>query len=235
VNTFWSLLTLISIFTPAFARVRKVEVPQDKIVTVRTALGIATIIQVPAPPTSLVVGDSSAFKVEYLDQAITIKPLRANAKSNLYVYTDWRRFNVQLVTGGEGAADYVVYLEEPIPKSKAPSLRWTSVNRSLQSEGVSIAVHRTARTRDGRLLIEFAITATKPAIFDPRWVWITQRGKPRPIQSLFLSNLNLSPSGAATGTLELLPSEVDPHEPLHLELRNKATATLLLPRVSAWK
>ncbi|KAJ8134321.1 hypothetical protein OY671_012466, partial [Metschnikowia pulcherrima] len=94
---------------------------------------------VPAPPTSLVVGDSSAFKVEYLDQAITIKPSRANAKSNLYVYTDWRRFNVQLVTGGEGAADYVVYLEEPIPKSKAPAKAYPSqsIARLARAMGVS--------------------------------------------------------------------------------------------------
>lgn len=231
----WSILTIATICTPAFARIRKVEVPQDKIVTVRTALGIATIIQVPAPPTSLVVGDSSAFKVEYLDQAITIKPLRANAKSNLYVYTDWRRFNVQLVTGGEGAADYVVYLQEPIPKSKAQSLRWTSMNRILRGEGLSLAAHRAAHSRDGRLLVEFSVNATKTVQFEPRWIWITQRGKARPIQSLFLSTLALSPGNTATGTLELLASEIDPGEPLRLELRDRKTAALLLPKVSTWK
>ncbi|MEN0057571.1 MAG: hypothetical protein AAGB31_01955 [Bdellovibrio sp.] len=44
-----------------WARVRTVEVKKDQIVTVRTALGVATIIQVPDRPNSLVVGDQSAF------------------------------------------------------------------------------------------------------------------------------------------------------------------------------
>ena len=108
-NPFWSLLLVFFLSTHALARVRKVEVTQDQIVTVRTALGIATIIQVPDRPNSIVVGDQAAFKVEYLDQAITIKPLRGGAKSNLYVYTDYRRFNVQLITGADASADYVVY------------------------------------------------------------------------------------------------------------------------------
>jgi type IV secretory pathway VirB9-like protein len=74
----------------ADTRVRRVQVQSDQIVTIKTAIGIATIIQVPDRPNSIVVGDLSAFKVEYLDQAITIKPLHSGARSNLYVYTDYR-------------------------------------------------------------------------------------------------------------------------------------------------
>ena len=108
----WIFLFFISFETfAAPSRVKRVPVLPDQIVTVKTALGIATIIQVPDRPNSLVVGDNEAFKVEYLDQAITIKPLHGGAKSNLYIYTDYRRFNVQLITGVEAAADYVVYLD----------------------------------------------------------------------------------------------------------------------------
>ncbi len=57
----------------------------DQIVTVKTALGLATIVQVPDVPTRLVIGNQSAFKVEYLDKAITIKPLRALVGTNLYI------------------------------------------------------------------------------------------------------------------------------------------------------
>ena len=82
--------------TPSHAgqRVRHVAVQGDEIITVRTSIGIATIIQVPDRPNSVVVGDQESFKVEYLDQAITIKPLSQGVKSNLYVYTDWKRYNV---------------------------------------------------------------------------------------------------------------------------------------------
>ena len=234
-HTLWSILTLFLLFDPALARVRKVEVPQDKIVTIHTALGIATIIQVPSPPTSLVVGDSSAFKVEYLDQAITIKPLRANAKSNLYIYTDWRRFNVQLVTGGEGAADYVVYLAEPAPKTNPPLLRWKSIGHSLRSEEITLTVLRAARTKDGRLLIEISVRANSLLRFDPGWIWLSQRGMARPIQSLFLSQLDLARGTSASGTLEMLEADVDLKEPLRLELRRKQTVYLILPKASAWR
>lgn len=232
---FWSIIASISLLTPAQARVRKVEVPKDRIVTVKTALGIATIIQVPAPPSSIVVGDSSAFKVEYLDQAITIKPLRSGAKSNLYIYTDWRRFNVQLSTGAEGGADYVVYLEEPAPKSSASSLRWLKVGRSLANEGVTLSIRRVARTENGRLLLEFSVASSKSEKFDPKWIWLTQKGKARPIQSLFLSQLEVSPQSPGTGTIEVLAADIDLNVPLLIELRRKKTASLSLPKAAAWK
>lgn len=234
-QAFWCILTLFSLVTPALARVRKVEVLPDKIVSVHTALGVATIIQVPAPPTSLVVGDSSAFKVEYLDQAITIKPMRSGAKSNLYIYTDWRRFNVQLVAGAEGAADYVVYLEEPAPKSSPSNLRWINMPRSLSNDEITLSTRRVARTQDGRLLLEFTISSSKAKTFDPKWIWLVQNGNVRPIQSLFLSQLELSPRSAGNGIMEILAADIDQNGPLRIEVRRKQTVSLLLPKAASWK
>ena len=59
------LILLIALSTSSFAsgRVRKIEVKPDQIVTVKTAVEIATIIQVPDRPNSIVVGDQAAFKV----------------------------------------------------------------------------------------------------------------------------------------------------------------------------
>ena len=136
-NSIWILFLLL----PASAmadRVRHVECRTDQIVTIRTAMGIATIIQVPDRPNSVVVGDQDKFKVEYLDQAITIKPLQPGAKSNLYVYTDYRRFNVQLITGPEVSADYVVYLEnlKLQPKENKSSVRWKGIIRSFKNENI---------------------------------------------------------------------------------------------------
>lgn len=59
----WLLIILIPICTYA-APARKLVIHKDEVVTIRTAIGIATIIQVPDQPTSLVLGDSAAFKVE---------------------------------------------------------------------------------------------------------------------------------------------------------------------------
>ena len=137
-NLILILLLLIPVSAFAKDRVRHIECKNDQIVTVHAAMGIATIIQVPDHPNSVVVGDQDKFKVEYLDQAITIKPLRAGSKSNLYVYTDYQRFNVQLLTGADPIADYVVYLENVKPRNKQskPFLRWTTFPKSMRNDEI---------------------------------------------------------------------------------------------------
>lgn len=234
-NPLWVLLLAISMGSSAWARVRKVEITQDQIATVRTAIGIATIVQVPDRPNSIVVGDQSAFKVEYLDQAITIKPLRSGAKSNLYVYTDYRRFNVQLVTGPEPSADYVVYLENPKPKPQLSTIRWMSIHRSESCDDISINLDRVARTRDGVLLIEFRLTSIKSLAIKPEWFWLLQAGKPRPIQNLALSSLSLDSRSPVSGTIQLLRSDVNENSSLRIELRRMKICTVTAPKVVSWK
>ena len=102
------LLASLYACVQANAGVRYIPTKKDQIITVKTSLGIATIIQVPDRPTSVVIGDQSAFKVEYLDTAITIKPLITNARTNLYIYTDWQRYNVKLIPTKKTQADYVL-------------------------------------------------------------------------------------------------------------------------------
>lgn len=231
---FWIML-LASSFSFAAERVRHVQCHDDQIVTVHTALGIATIIQVPDRPNSVVVGDQDKFKVEYLDQAITIKPLQGGAKSNLYVYTDYRRYNVQLVTGAEAASDYVVYLENQKQKQKevANPLRWMKFVRSVNNDDVTITTKRLGHASEGVLLIEFQVSSSKPTDFRPEWIWISQDGKTRPIQNLFLSSVNLSEP--AQGTIQLLWRDIDPNRPMRIELRKKKINYIVLPKALQWK
>jgi hypothetical protein len=53
--------SLAAMTSEANQRVRRVAVQGDQIVTVKTSLGIATIIQVPDRPNSVVVGDQDSF------------------------------------------------------------------------------------------------------------------------------------------------------------------------------
>jgi len=244
----WAKL-LLFLFVPVAAqanvRVRHVQVKGDQIVTVKTALGVATIIQVPDKPNSVVVGDQEAFKIEYLDQAVTIKPLHGRAKSNLYIYTDWRRFNAQLVTGGELEADYIVYLEsasapsngkaEPPRRGTTPGLRWTALRRRMTSDELVFEVKRLGRTPDGLLVIEFSITATKPATVKPAWLWLTQAKLTRPIQGLYLSGVELKPGASVHGMIQMLRRDIDEAAPVRVELRRKKTSFLTLPGVASWK
>ena len=218
-----------------WARVRTVEVKKDQIVTVRTALGVATIIQVPDRPNSLVVGDQSAFKVEYLDQAITIKPLLGSARSNLYIYTDYRRFNVQLVSGPESVADYVVYLENPQEKVKGSAIGWRSYRNHLKNEALVLETKRLASTADGVLLIEFEVRSEVREKFRPDWLWLTQSGITRPIHSLALSGQDLGGGRSIKGVMQVLKGDASTAEALRIELRRKKTSYLTIPKGVAWK
>lgn len=233
------LLTGFMGVSPASAesRVRRVAVQADQIVTVRTAIGIATIIQVPDSPNSVVVGDQSAFKVEYLDRAITIKPLSFGAKSNLYVYTEWKRYNVQLVAGPESAADYIVYLDSPkkAPLGGASGISWTNFTNHLRNESLRLTVNRLGRAKSRVLLVEFSVQAETRGAFKPEWLWITQAGVVRPIQNLFVSSLEVKPNEPVSGVIQVLSSDVNQDAPIRVELRREKLSYLTIPKVGAWK
>ena len=237
-----SLVIAVSLYATALAssRVKKVEVQKDQIVRVNTAIGIATIIQVPDRPNSVVVGDQDAFKVEYLDLAITIKPITPHGKSNLYIYTDYRRFNVELNSGPEASADYVVYLENPVEKEKftkkkpeESGISWKRVNRSFKNESASFALNRIGSTRSGVVIVEFTISSTKREQINPAWFWVTQGGVTRPIQNLFLSDVKLSPGQKIQGSIQLLKADFINSEQIRIEMRRKKTTYLTLKELGA--
>ena len=233
--------SLLAWKSDAAQRVRRVPVQGDQIVTVRTSIGIATIIQVPDRPNSVVVGDQDSFKVEYLDQAITIKPLNSGAKSNLYIYTDWRRFNVELVSGAEATADYVVYLD--IPREKPESkitpkdvgVKWTDFKNLLRNDNLILNVKRIGRMKDGTLLVEFSVTSTKKEAFKPEWIWISQNGVTKPIHNLFMSALEVTPQRTLLGVLQLRDADLNVNESIKLELRRNKVSYLTINKVAAWK
>lgn len=223
----------------ASQRVRRVEVHADQIVTVKTSLGIATIIQVPDRPNSVVVGDQDAFKVEYLDQAITIKPLSGGSKSNLYIYTDWKRYNVELISGTEAAADYVVYLETPkensiVSKVKS-NISWMKFSNTLRNDNLTLNVNRVGKTKEGIFLVEFTITSKTKETFKPDWLWLTQEKAVKPIHNLFLSALEVTPQRSLSGVLQLKETEIDPGQPMRLEMRRNRMSYLTISKAYSWR
>ena len=235
-------MSLVAFESNAGVRVRRVPVNNDQIVTVRTSIGIATIIQVPDRPNSVVCGDTDAFKVEYLDQAITIKPLASGAKSNLYIYTDWKRFNVELVSGSEAVADYVVYLDNPKTASKpsetekkGSGIIWTNFRNLLRNDYLQLNVKKLGRTKDGILLVEFDISSKKKEHFKPEWLWLSQNNVTKPIHNLFLSALEVSPQRSLSGVMQLKENDLESTEPMRLELRRNKMSYLTIMKASSWK
>lgn len=230
----FKLLVLTLFCLSAYAeKVRNVEVKDDQIVTVRTSLGIATIIQVPDRPNSVVVGDQDSFKVEYLDQAITIKPLTNTARSNLYVYTDWKRYNVELVTGSQEVADYVVYLKSP-KKKKSEDLRWKKSSNFLRNGNLKLSLNRIGNFQDKLFLIEFEVKSEKDIEFKPEWIWLTQNGEAKPIWKLVLSNPSLKKGKVMKGLIQVQKTELSGQHLLKLEVRRGKVSFLTLPKVMPW-
>jgi len=217
----------------ASQRVRKLRLKRDEIALVRTAIGIATLIQVPDRPTSVVLGDTNAFKVEYLENAITIKPLSHSAKSNLYIYTEGRRFNVSLVTAPLPSADYIVYLEPELTGIDPTRERWRDYTAEKRNRDFTVTITRIGKAGDW-LMIAFQITAPKPLKFKPDWIWLTQGGRTLAIQDLNLSAIDVTEKKPLSGFLSVKAINLNGSVPLVLEFRSKVPVKIRLPEVRAW-
>ncbi len=227
------LLTVTSMSSPAKAHVRNMIANGDSILNVRTALGIATIIQLPEAIQSAIIGDGSGFKVEYIDRAVTIKPLRFGVKTNLYLVTEKRRFNLRLVTQAQDLADYVVYVRNPDIKD---AVRWRKLNQFGESENVRLSVNRIARSDGGFILIDAKLSSTssEPIAIKPENFWIVQGNTSRTINGLFLSSLGVSKSDPVSIGISLAKSDLVANKPIVIELRMKHKISVSISEASLW-
>lgn len=233
INTLMSSLLILGLVT-AKADVRYIEAKKDQIIAVKTAVGIATIIQVPDRPTSVVIGDQSAFKVEYLDRAITIKPLIPNARTNLYIYTDWQRYNIKLVPTDKNQADFVVYLQPKTIKQESFSIKWKNFRNHLKSSELRVDVLKLGSTKNGLYLIEFDVQSSKKETFKPEWIWLTQNGRTIPIHKLALNELKLKPDKKLSGLIITKKEDMSTNSPIRFEIRRDKTSYLTIMEPRQW-
>ena len=88
--------------------IRRIEADEDKVALVRTAVGFSTILEFPSKPLSAVLGDQDSFKLEYVGNSITVKPLVSGATSNLFVFTEYNRFTCTLKSGAKSDVDDIL-------------------------------------------------------------------------------------------------------------------------------
>lgn len=233
-TTVLTLMTILLQTWTASAHVRNVMAAADDILTIRAALGIATIIQIPETIQSAIIGDSSGFKVEYLDKAVTIKPLRWGVKTNLYLNTEKRRYNLRLITLSQDVADYVVYVKHPEAK---PTSRWAPVSRFAEGNGLRFSVARVGFSNHGFILLDAKLTTSsgESLILKPEEFWITQNGSSTVINGLFLSDLKLSKSKPVLVGISLAKSDLAEKKPITIEIRGKQKLSLTLPQGALWK
>ncbi len=233
-----AFMVLLSSFlwsSVSVAQVRKVAIKIDDILTVKAALGIATIIQLPETIQSAIIGDLSGFKVEYLDRAVTIKPLRAGVKTNLYLVTEKRRYNVRLVTLNQASADYIVYVKTL--DQVVPSNRWTKIGKSLQIDGIKLSVERVGLSESGFILIDarLATTSSQSLSLKPSDFEVRQSGNSKVINGLFLSDLKISKGKPVLIGISLAKSDLVSKKPVTIELKSRNTFSLTLAQELLWK
>lgn len=231
VSTLFALL----IASSGQAQIRKTTSKEDDILTVKTALGIATIVQLPDVIQSAIIGDQSGFKIEYLDKAVTIKPLRWGARTNLYLVTGARRFNIRLVTGSQEVADYIVYLKKPEPPK--PETKWRNIGRSATHKNLKLTAVRVGQSPNGFILVDALLTSTRSVrlTVKPESIWIKQAGNSKVINSLFMSDSKIEKGKSLRLGLSLAKSDLLVGKPFTIEVNADQSVSLQLTEAELWK
>jgi type IV secretory pathway VirB9-like protein len=205
----------------------------DHILTVKTALGIATIIETPEAIQSAVIGDQSAFKVEYLNRAVTIKPLRPFAKTNLYLQTAARRYDLRLVTAKQNAADYIVYLKTGAEKK---NIIWRKYLKSASRKDLTLQCLRVGHLPEGHILLDLRLRSKTTKTILPESIWIRQERVSKMINTLFLSHTKVSKKQSLMLGISLRTSDLVSGLPIQIELKLGSQSLVLeIPKAVLWK
>lgn len=219
------------------AQIKKVFYREDQILTIKTALGIATIIQLPETIQSAIIGDQSGFKIEYLDKAVTIKPLRGNAKTNLYLVTEKKRYNVRLHTKNQDGADYIVYILPDSNNEKKSQVRWVTSRKSSEANGLTLTLERLGYSKGDFLLLDLSlkINANERMSLKPEDIWVFQENSSKVINSLFLSGTKLEKNKSIKIGISLSRSELIKEKPVRVELKGTKTVSIPISGAAVWK
>lgn len=198
-------VTALFLAQVSFANVKTVTPKGDEILQIKTALGIATIIQIPDAIQSAIIGDQSAYRIEYADKAVTIKPLRYGAKTNLYLFTQKKRYNLRLETVPQDRAFYIIYVKD---QEIGGSLNWKPINKTVVGKAGTLKVVRIGTTRDGFLLLDLEITPKGLLKIEASDFWLRQATVSKPINSLFLSRSSVQKGQVAYVGMSVQKSEL---------------------------
>jgi hypothetical protein len=201
---------------------KTLRLAESDVAEVNTAIGYSTILQFDAHPSSAVLGDQDAFKVEYVGNSLTIKPVVPNAKTNLFVFTDYERFSFRLKVGSASAVDYIVKVTrrssggestpipadvKVLPNPVTESFEPTQTPESLitRAVGKTATCPRYALTLDsvaypqGKswLILNFSISSLtgEEQQMDAADIQVVEKKTPLVIENLYLEALKLPRDG----------------------------------------
>lgn len=228
---FASLITLLTTFCFA-SPIRYAPLNPNGILNINTALGIATIIQLPEPIQSIIIGDQSGFKVEAIDKAITIKPLRWGAKTNLYLTTQKQRYNLRLHTERQETADFIVYVQSP---KEDLSVNWKAYRKKVLTENFTFELLKVGQSQGGFILIIGEIKAKEYARIKPDQFWIYQNKKSKTMDGLYLSNTTMTSKNPIEFGISMALVDLEKKTPITLDLKLDSPLSIEIPSEVLWK
>lgn len=218
------------------AHIKTISPKNDEIILVKTSLAIATMIQFP-DSTSVqfpIIGDQSAFRIETIDKGITIKPLRYGAKTNLYLFTDKKRYNFRLITEGQDQADYILYIKS---SENSDALNWRVIEKSASNKELKLTIHKVSVTKDNKILLDLSLQAINLDIkILPENIWLYQDKESKIVNSLFLSDKTATVRRPIQVGIALSKNDLKEGKSLQLTIKMKeSNLSLDVPREVLWK
>ncbi len=214
----WSLVIIISAialscFQLASAKgIRTLTISENEVAQVRVALGYSTLLQFDARPSQAIIGDQDSFKVEYAGNAIAIKPLVSGVSTNLFIVTEYDKFNFRITAGQGFEPDYVIRIKKKKEETKefSSGLVTKTINAKVLKNGVLLRLISIASTKSNTSLIySFEVAAKdKKIAFQPGDFEVLQAGHSLPIENIYLERLSLKQGQKIYGMILVRRDEV---------------------------
>jgi len=81
---------------------------------------LGSVLSFPVKPSHVVLGREGNFDIDYIERDIAIAPLNNHAQSNLFVYSQGRRYSFRLQVNARRAQDVVRVRDTTEPKESRP-------------------------------------------------------------------------------------------------------------------
>lgn len=110
-----ALLFLIASLSAFGAKARTIYLSETDMASIRVVPGRSTILSFPIKPNKVILGNQGLFAVEYVENDLAIAALRAEARGNLFVYMEGRRFAFDLATVA-ASGDEIILVRDSVEK-----------------------------------------------------------------------------------------------------------------------
>lgn len=180
----------------SFAKsVKTLSVDESEVAQVRVSLGYSTLLQFDSRPVQAIVGDQDSFKVEYVGNSIAIKPLMSGVSTNLFVITEYGKFNFRISSGRGFEPDYILKIKR---KSSAVTdassgIMTKSVGTSRTVGGITLRLISVASAKvNAPMIYSFELYSKDKRInFQPGDFEILQSGRSLPIENIYIERLSI--------------------------------------------